>query len=204
MSEISWPIKRNEIYYGHIIKTDGRDILKQRSILFQTSSHFSTYETLSDAVDLNYDSPNYVMQYLNTNKKKNKKDSIGFYYNCRKLSYLLQYFGFNELLEKKDYIDVMRYLFNGKFAYENCSLFGYARKEPLIWKNGQLVLNPNINCQEYFDPYNYQLIDKENKLADFFPILNEVDYKNPKAIFTPFEEEGPIRKRILVGSDQDV
>lgn len=195
MNEIKWPIKRSKLYYGYIIKTDRKEILKQHSIIFQIANNDAFHRNLQKAQDLNYVSPEYNIQYISS-KEKRGEEVIGFHETYKNLDFLLQHFGFEDYLEKNDYIDMLQYLFNGKFAYDNCTEFGYDRKPAFIWKNGQTVANPAINQKEYFDINNYQLVEK-NKITPYFSILAEVDYKNPEAIFMPFPEEGPIRKRRL-------
>ncbi len=209
-------IRREDLYYGKVALYNRKKdkIKKNRSILFTLSEYSKiNYINSNPALfyDLFYETPKYA-----TTSLKNCKDiafiggipfaSICDYYDLNRLNgnifvykrinidTLLAYFGFPEKMNSQECIYMYQNLFNGIFAYENCELFGYQRKESFLWKNGvQIVQGKKL---DKYSMDSYDLV-KENKLTPYFKVLNQIDYHNPEACFEPFEEEGPIRKRIL-------
>lgn len=206
MNEIKWPINIDEIYGAYIFLLDQKlNILKKRIGIFYSKEHIS----FGKPIDIFYESPQYRvisaiedrhLHFPSFIEDREEKEIVISNYHF--LNKLLKCFGFPYEMNFQDCSDLKENLFNGKFAYEHCDLFGYQKRSDKIWKNGISISNHDIEELSDYDMRKYELVDKENKLAEFFPLLNEVDYRNPEAIFTPFEEEGPIRKRILTGSEE--
>lgn len=201
MNNVNFPIKREKIHYGTIVMTNGLKRLNQRNILFTLEDRINKLKT----VDLNYESPQYQDVPLPNGwpPTKYKKPRICFSEYKTPLNPLLKYLGFNEYLSKEDYLDLLNNLFNGKFPYEHYQLFGYQKKPDLIWKNGLLIENKEITELGDYNKNAYKPIglkdmdSKTHTLHAYFDILAEVNYQDPPKIFEPFQEEGPIRKRIL-------
>lgn len=204
-------LSRENLYYGKVILYNHKEdsLKKERAILFSYS------DETEPIYDLFYETSKYFTvatqdckfgwELLKTRSifekgrfdgsgfEKNDLESILVYYQT-KLNTLLEYFGFPEKMAAQDCKDMYKNLFNGKFAYENCALFGYQKKPALIWKNGLQVAR-----EQKLDKYSmssYDLVN-ENELTHYFEILNQIDYHDPEACFLPFEEEGQIRKRTL-------
>lgn len=81
-------------------------------------------------------------------------------------------------------------IFNGKYAYEHCELFGYERKNPKL-------LIPDIYN---IDNYRFQ---QETDLTKYWSILTTIDYNNPSQAFIPQEIEGPILERNLLRRNEN-
>ncbi len=202
MNQINWPIERENMWHGYIALSNGINYLKERSILFISESDASIRDNFI-SVDLNYESPQYQVErvatsHLGVREPLEPNENLRIGYRHGQMTYLnnlLSYFGFSEKLDEKEYMTVLNTLFNGKFPYDYCEHFGYQKKPNMIWKQGVLVPNTEINVLSDYDIKKYRCVDSENPLSDAFRILIEVDYRNPEAIFEPLEEEGPIRKR---------
>ncbi len=208
MNEIKFPIDYQNIYLSYIYLLNKElEVIKKRMAIVQADYFFPIEHLIKD---IYYETPFYTtipnMQqkkdFFPYNKKERKEKNLVIG-NLKHLEFLLEKTGFPYELNPSNLQNVLKNLFNGKFAYENCDLFGYQRKSELMWKDGIKVPNPEILELSDYDMRKYELVDETNKLAEFFPLLNEVDYRNPEAIFTPFEEEGQIRKRILQGGKQN-
>ena len=198
MAEI-W-LEKKKMYLGKVICFDEKDytLKNSRNILFQLYQTTSINDTCI-AIDALYQSPDYIItdiyEYDEPIKVKEmlkvmNKEEIKSIQNRQNiciahlepLKTLLDFLGFPAVLRNKECLEIYNNLLNGKFAYENCALFGY-----------QKLASPELN------PYaikNYQCIEK-TKLTPYFEVLNQIDYHNPEACFEPFEEEGQIRKRML-------
>ncbi len=197
-------IDRKNIYYGKVALVKGIEVVKnkERSALYTVqSSEFTKFKV--HFYDIFNETPKYFnvekLDYFSLNNLfvdfyKSKDYGNIFVYNGLNLNTLLEYFGFPKKMTAQDCMDMYKNLFDGKFAYENCALFGYQKKPAFIWKNGIQVAR-----EQKLDKYSmssYDLVN-ENELTPYFEALNQIDYHNPKACFEPFEEEGQIRKRTL-------
>ncbi len=194
---------RYSIWFGNVICFDKRNyhVKASRNVLFQMNG--------DNFIDIFYDSPNYVLLYANPENPKDLKTN--FYErlckeeqmritkmknicvsNYRAIGHLLDYFGFPKTMNYQDCMDMLNHLFNGKFAYENCEIFGYQKKPDLTWKNGLLV---SMNL----DPYDIDSYLKVNQtdVTSYFEMLNQIHYQDPLASFEPLKEEGLVRKRSL-------
>lgn len=207
MSKIKFPIRREDIFASYVYLLD-RELEVQKKRLAIIEADYNSPCT-SQIRDIYYETPAYkVIPSMFYKKdffpflKENRNESEIVIGDLIQLYPLLKKTGFSYELSPRDLIFVQDNLLNGVFAYNHCDLFGYQRKSDWKWKNGLIVPNTEIQELSDYDIRKYELIDEENELAQLFPLLNEVDYRNPEAIFTPFEEEGQIRKRILQGCDK--
>lgn len=187
----------SQIYYGNVIcLNETLEIVNQRNMLFSSSS-FLFEDSLSD--DIFYESPEYRIVRDLEEAKRNCKIFTNeriYVINAKNLYSLLSFFGFPREFDEKTCIALKRNLFNGRFAYDHCELFGYTRKTKAYWQNGIFLAN-----WEELENNKYNITSYErfaiNDLTPYFSILNQVPRENPDSTFEPIVEEGPIRKRIL-------
>lgn len=146
MKNKKYKVCRENIYVGEVVKTrcvyhrgivgvlnTGKGQLdigswrSYRSILFTT-----TEEKLAN--DLLYNSPNYPILNITDDEICMDFDrSITLVKDAYNLAELLKYFGYNEELTYKDIIKIRKTFFSGKFAYDNCELFGRKEMKPEDW-----------------------------------------------------------------------
>lgn len=196
-------ILRTDVYYAHVILYN--QYIKTRSIVF--ADKFNGSQPLPFAgIDIYndveypiiygvYDAASYLI-----NEHPNKI----YITDCIALNPLLSYFGFSSTLDEQARIDILKNLFNGKFCFEYCELFGYKKKDSVKWRNGLQVPNVAVQQKSDYDISKYELVDPKNELVNYFKYLAEINPENPSDVFKPLEEEGNIRKRILLGSDKNV
>ncbi len=189
-------LNREYMYFGKVAYVEKQNILCTRNIIFGTNSSIPTYingqSFKTPIMDINYKTPNYY--YINLNSEE---PHIGIIpQSIMYLSPLLGYFGFSETLDETACLDMMDTLFNGRFPYDFCHLFGYKRKINSYWQNGRM--NSDLFINEKYDFRHYELEDKTNLMRDYFTLLAlNIPVNQPEKSFFPLNEEKQIRKRIL-------
>ncbi len=182
------------MYFSQVAYVLAGNVLKTRNIIFGTENHLMLQnDTLTtNIMDINYETPNYP--YINKNNLSTSQ--IGILPDKTVwISPLLNYFGFDKVLNEQTCEELMKTLFNGKFPYEYCELFG-RRKINSYWENG--VPSKKRIIEGKYDSSNYEVINKDCAIAHYFEVLTlNINALYPDKNFYPLEEEGTIRKRIL-------
>lgn len=200
---------RSNLYYGSVILFN--ETIKKRSVIFDKRSNIfagilngsQPYPAIGIDIynDIEYPIIDNIFDATNLIDKKTN----GIYITSSiTLEPLLSFFGFPLELDDQAKIDILKNLWNGKFCFQYCELFGYKKKDNLKWENGLQVPDITIQQKSDYDISKYEVIDKENKLVNYFKYLAAINSENPNASFKPLEEEGPIRKRKLQGSGKNV
>lgn len=188
-------LSRENMYFSQVAFVASGNILKTRNIIFGTEEHLNLKNDFlsTNIVDINYETPNYP--YIIKNNLI--PTQIGILPDKTVwISPLLNSFGFDKILNEQTCEELMMTLFNGKFPYDYCELFGVARKINSCWKNG--TLNRRRIKEGKYEFSNYEVVDKNCVLVDYFTLLTlNINALNPYRSFLPLEEEAPIRKRIL-------
>ncbi len=183
------------MYFSQVAYFLAGNVLKTRNIIFGTEDHLMLQnDTLTtNIMDINYETPNYP--YINKNNLATSQ--IGILHNKTIwISPLLNYFGFDKVVNEQTCEELMKTLFNGKFPYEYCELFGRRRKINSYWKNGAPCRKRIWEGKYEFS--NYEVINKDCTIAHYFEVLTlNINALDPYKNFFPLEEEGSIRKRIL-------
>lgn len=191
-------ILRTDIYYGHVMLYNQH--VKTRPIVFVDMASGSTpYPSIGTDLYNDVEYPVIVSSfgaiYSLIGEKKSQKICITDFIS---LSALLSCVGFPRVLDNQAQMDIFKNVLNGKFCFEYCNLFGYQKKEYYRWENGLRVANVDIQSKSDYDISKYELVNRDNGLANYFKSLAEINPENPEESFTPLEEEGQIRKRILI------
>lgn len=228
MENRKYMVSRDNIYVGEVVRTDGiyryegdTDFFRTKPGQLTTPSRFSYRSMLfvpnekNLSNDLLYRSPSYPI--LNVTDDKTclglGKKSIVIKDACN-LAALLEYFGYNRDLTFKDIMRIRKTFFTGRFAIDNCELFGWKETKPedyTYYVNSVEVTDPKelkkIIAQEriaqeagdrsftgFFEsvlPREYwDVLDKmgDNALMDAIQCHKEID------AFAPNKQEGPIKK----------
>lgn len=229
MENRDYKVCRENIYVGSVVRTnkiyryEGYTITgakkpsqldvfgwrNYRNILFVLDE-----EKLSS--DLLYRSPSYpVLNVTDDEKVLELEGSNIVIKDACNLAKLLEYFGYNKELTYKDLLRIRKTFFTGRFAKDNCELFGWKESQPedgIYYENGVEITDPKelkwriaeqrraqqagqrsfvgIGTSELPREY-WEALDQRgnNKLIDVLSGLeNNIDS------FKPAKEEGPIKR----------
>lgn len=159
MENRKYKVSRDNIYVGEVVRTDriyrydeDTDFFRTKPGQLDIGGWFSyrsmlfvpNEEKLSN--DLLYQSPSYPI--LNITDDETclglGENSIIIKDACN-LALLLEYFGYNKDLTFEDITRIRKTFFTGRFAKDNCELFGWKESKPedfTYYKNGVKVTDP--------------------------------------------------------------
>lgn len=171
MRNKQYTVKRDNIYVGRVISTSSIYELADNKIEPGGYRDLRTMLFVKDpygfASDLLYNSPNYPILSMTDNEKvlghHNSLNDLAidnqFYiYDTCSLSELLKYFGYGEELTYEDIKEIRKRFFNGKFAKDNCELFGWKETmaEDLTFYDGdKKITDPEI-IKKYQKEYRFE------------------------------------------------
>ncbi len=228
MENRKYKVSRDDIYVGEVVRTDrvyryegDRDFFRTKPGQLSTGSWFSYRSMLfvpneeKVSNDLLYRSPSYPI--LNVTDDESclslGEKSIVIKDACN-LAALLEYFGYNKDLNYEDIMRIRKTFFTGRFAKDNCELFGWKEVQPedyTYYEKGVKINDPlklekliarekrsqqaghrsffgvseSVLSREYWDV----LDDRgDNNLVDVIQWHKKID------AFEPDEQEGPIKK----------
>ena len=138
MRNKQYTVKRDNIYAGRVISTSFIYELENGEIGINGYRDLRTMLFVKDAngyaSDLLYNSPSYpilsmtdnykVFDYYHKCKKLGQNRQL-YVYNFCNLGELLKHFGYDEELTYDDIKEIRKKFFDGKFAHDNCELFGW-------------------------------------------------------------------------------
>ena len=228
MENRKYKVSRNNIYVGEVVRTDriyryegDNDLFRTKPGQLDTESWFSyrsmlfvpNEEKLSN--DLLYRSPSYPI--LNVTDDETclglGEKSIVIKGACN-LAALLEYFGYNKDLTFEDIMRIRKTFFTGRFAMDNCKLFGWKETKPEDWtyyKNGVEVTDPKelkrriaqerrsqqaghrsfTGVSESVLPREYW--DVLDKMGDN-DLMQAIKWNEKMNAFAPDKQEGPVKK----------
>lgn len=160
MENRKYKVSRDSIYVGELVRTDGIYRYKGDSDFFLTKSGELTtdswfpYRSMlfvpneeNFSNDLLYRSPNYpVLNITDDNLCLNLEEKSVVVKDACNLAALLEYFGYSEILSFEDIIKIRKTFFTGRFAKDNCELFGWREtmaEDVTFYSHDQEVTNPN-------------------------------------------------------------
>lgn len=229
MENRKYKVNRDSIYVGEVAMTDRiyryegeSDFFRTRTGQLDTGSWFSYRSMLfipnEDKLsnDLLFQSPNYPI--LNITDDETclglKEKSIVIKGACN-LAELLQYFGYDKNLTYEDILRIRKTFFTGRFAKDNCELFGLketmAEDTTFYAYGGQKVTDPKEleKCRNQFkrdqqagfrsfSGGNEGVLPKEywDVLDDRgdHTLIEALEFNVKMNAFAPHKQEGPIRK----------
>lgn len=188
-------IDRDQIYVGEVISTnnmyaevpngENKKTIKVSSWYSYRSMLFVLNEK-KFANDLLYQSPHYpVLNISDDDIFLDHRGDIIVIKDACSLSALLKYFNYDQTLDFDDIVKIRNVFFTGKFAKDNCQLFGYKEIRPDKLSNRRLysLVNNGVLASEYFN-----VLDER---GDRKYTNNSLQIRNA---FKPHEDEGPIKK----------
>ena len=228
MENKKYKVNRDNIYVGEVVRTDriyryegDTDFFRTKPGQLDTGSWFSyrsmlfipNEEKLSN--DLLYQSPSYPI--LNVTDDETcfslGEKSIVIKDACN-LAALLEYFGYNKDLTFEDIMRIRKTFFTGRFAMDNCELFGWKESKPedyTYYKNGVEVTDPKelkrriaqerrsqqaghrsfTGVSESVLPREYW--DVLDKMGDN-DLMHAIEWHEKMNAFAPHKQEGPVKK----------
>ena len=211
MKSRNYKVHRENIYVGSVVRTNKIYFIKEDNPHMKKETEWLDTETWTlyrnilfvpnDALladDLLYNSPNYpILNMTDLNLISLKGNNTVIKDTCN-LNEILKYFNFNSELTYEDIIKIRKIFFTGRFAMDNCSLFGYTEIEPSTLKPYDDGLDRSYNTYRKFTKTNSGILSDEywyaldqrgnNKLIDV------IYYENMSIdTFKPSKKEGKIK-----------
>lgn len=229
MKNRKYEISRNDVYVGEVVKAYEIYRFEEPGNLFQTkpgeltTSCWDSYRSIlftldpdKKSNDLLYKTKAYPILNLSDDDLclSLKNESLIIQGACN-LNFLLEYFNYKNELTYEDIVNIRKTFFNGRFAQDNCELFGYKEIKPEekpYYRHGNRITEPELlkkyirqerKLQEagyrIFSPINESILPKE-----YFDILVDLgDVVYPELLFNledktdafiPHKKEGPVKK----------
>lgn len=228
MENRKYNVKRDDIYVGEVVRTDKiyryqgeYDFFRTKPGQLDTGSWHSYRSILfvpnekKLSNDLLYRSPSYPI--LNVTDDESclglGEKSIVIKDACN-LAALLEYFGYNQNLTYEDIMKIRKTFFTGKFAKDNCELFGWKEtmaEDVTFYSYGKEVTDPKELKMRRDEFRNLQQAGHrsftgvfESKLPkEYFDVLDDrgdntlmdaIQWHEKMNAFTPHKQEGPVKK----------
>jgi len=230
MENKNYKVKRDNIYVGAVVKsnkifrvTSNNNLFNEKIGQLVSLGAYWNYRSMlfipnekKLANDLLFNSPCYPIINFTDDEfcLSLEEDSIIIKKACN-LSQLLKYFGYGEELTYEDILKIRKTFFTGKFAKENCRLFGWEEKRPeelVYYNDGVVVTDPRElkkliekekearrNGKRQFFEMTDSILPKEywdilDSLGDASLMESLCSYGVKRNAFAPHKEEGPIKK----------
>lgn len=229
MENRNYKICRDDIYVGFVVRTSNiyrfegekNSFGYYKSGMLYTDNWFPyrsmlfvpNEERLSN--DLLYQSPNYPILNITDNNicLGLGENSIVIKDACN-LAALLEYFGYNKDLTFEDILKIRKTFFTGRFAKDNCELFGYKEtmaEDVTFFAYGKEVTDPKevekkrrqFRAEQQAGHRSFYGIFEHVLPSEYWDVL---DYRGDKSLieaikwhekidaFKPNKEEGPVKK----------
>lgn len=229
MNNRKYTVRRDDVYVGEVVRTNNIYRYEGKTNLFRiqpgqldTGSWFSyrsmlfvpTEEKLSN--DLLYQSPSYpILNITDDDTCLHLKESVVIKDACN-LAALLTYFGYKKELSYEDILKIRKTFFTGKFAMDNCELFGWKEitaEDVKFYAHGKEITDPKELAKQR---KKFKILQKQGTPSfisagpfesilpsEYFDVLDRrgdntlMDaitwHKNIDA-FAPHKEEGAVKK----------
>lgn len=228
MENRKYKVNRDNIYVGEVVRTDKiyryegeTDFFRIKSGQLNTGSWFSyrsmlfvpNEETLSS--DLLYQSPSYpILNVTDDDTCLGLGERSMVIKDACNLATLLEYFGYSKDLTFEDIMRIRKTFFTGRFAMDNCELFGWKEYQPedcRYSENGVEITDPKKlkkiiarekraqrAGQRAFSGIYESVLPEEywhvlDKMGDN-TLMHAIQWHEKMNAFAPHKQEGPIRK----------
>ena len=226
MENKNYIVSRDNIYGGKIISTDsiyrfeGESPFHEQGHLYVSiwRDYRSTLFVLNEnnlSNDLLYNSPNYPI--LNVTDDETCLSLTGrniVIDDAISLAPILEYFGYKKDLTYEDVIAIRKKFFKGRFAKDNCKLFGYKEtiaEDVTFYTNGEEVTNPKelerlrkqFRAEQKAGHRMFSKIGDGPLPREYFHALDDlgdntlidaIQWHKKMNAFAPPKQEGPIKK----------
>jgi hypothetical protein len=229
MEKVNYKVCRDDIYAGKVVKTNSIHRYNGDNCFFRTkpgqltTSGWFNYRSMlfvpneqKLADDLLYRSPNYpILNVTDDETCLNINSETIVIKDVCNLAQLLEYFGYDKELTFKDIVAIRKKFFTGRFAMDNCELFGWKENQPEDWtyyENGQQVTDPErikrrilqARAEQQAGHRLFTGISEHVLSGEYWDALDDMGSNTLSGIlngfdekvdaFAPCKQEGPIKK----------
>lgn len=230
MQNRNYKVNRDDIYVGEVVRTnriyryDGdTNLFLTKPGQLTTSSWFSYRSMLfvpneeKRTDDLLYQSPVQPYPILNVtddNTCLNLGEESIVIKDAYNLAALLEYFGYGKSLTYEDIVNIRKTFFTGRFAKDNCELFGFKEtmaEDVTFYINDTEVTDPKqleelreeFRARQKAGHRSFSGIGENVLPREYWDVLDNrgdntlseaIEWHEKMNAFAPHKEEGPIRK----------
>lgn len=228
MENKKYVVCRDDIYVGEVVRTDSISYCYNKNnydyMTLGITGPYKSYRSMlfvpnevNLANDLLYRSPNYPVLKVTEDQLCLKfGENTIIIKNACNLAALLEYFGYKKDLTFKDIMKIRKTFFTGRFAKDNCELFGYketmAEDVTFYDLDGEVVTDPlelkirrNIfKSRQRAGHRMFSSVGEGPLPKEYFDVLNQRGNNSLRDIaegfsektnaFTPHKEEGPVKR----------
>ncbi len=228
MENGKYTVNRDNIYVGKVVRTDRIYRHEGNAVFFHSkfgqleTGNWLSYRSMlfvpnekKFSNDLLYQSPSYpILNITDDETCLNLGEKSVVIKEACNLALLLEYFGYDKILNFEDILRIRKNFFNGKFAMDNCELFGYKETKPedlTYYKNGIEITDPRelkgVITQERKSQQaghrSFTGVSEGILPREYWDVLNEmgdndfmhaIEWHEKINAFAPHKQEGPIKK----------
>lgn len=228
MENKKYVVCRDDIYVGEVVRTDSISYCYNKNnydyMTLGITGPYKSYRSmlfvpneLNLANDLLYRSPNYpVLKVTEDQLCLKLGENTIIIKNACNLAALLEYFGYKKDLTFEDIMKIRKTFFTGRFAKDNCELFGYketmAEDVTFYDCNGEVVTDPLelkirrkiFKSEQRAGHRMFSSVGEGPLPKEYFDVLNQRGNNSLRDIdegfsekinaFTPHKDEGPVKR----------
>ena len=224
MENKKYVVNRDDIYVGEVVRADRiyRSDWYDRKDYLYTNAWYSYRSMLfvpnerKFSNDLLYRTPNYPVLNVTDDATclELEQNSIVII-DAYNLSSLLEYFGYQKDLTYEDIYKIRQTFFTGRFAQDNCELFGFKEimaEDLTFYTNGEVVTNPRklerrrrqFRAEQQAGHRMFSGVSESPLPREYWDILDDrgdntlmdvvEGWDEKMNAFAPHKEEGPVKR----------
>ena len=229
MENKRYVVCRDEIYVGEVVRTDSMYRYEGDDGFFRTkpgqlsTGSWRSYRSMlfvpnEDKLsnDLLYRSPNYpILNVTDDNTCLNLEENSIVINDACNLAALLEYFGYKKDLTFEDIMKIRKTFFTGRFAKDNCQLFGWKEimaEDVTFYANGVEVTNPRelerrrrqFRAEQQAGDRMFSGVSESPLPREYWDVLDDrgdntlmdvIERWDEKMnAFAPHKQEGPVKR----------
>lgn len=229
MENKKYVVCRDNIYVGEVVRTDSIFRYDGDNSFFRTkpgqlmTGSWRSYRSMlfvpnEDKLsnDLLYISPNYpILNVTDDETCLNLRENSIVIKDACNLAVLLEYFGYKKDLTFEDIMKIRKTFFTGRFAKDNCHLFGWKEvmaEDVTFSANGEEVTNPRelerrrrqFRAKQQAGHRMFLGVSESPLPREYWDVLDDrgdntlmdvIEHWNEKMnAFAPRKQEGPVKK----------
>lgn len=228
MENRKYKVSRDNIYVGEVVRTDSIYRYEGEEDFFRTkpgqlsTGPWRSYRSMlfvpnenKLSNDLLYRSPNYpILNVTDDETCLNLEENSIVITDACNLSVLLEYFGYKKDLTYEDIMEIRKTFFTGRFAKDNCQLFGWKEimaEDVTFYVNGEEVTNPiqlglrrrQFRAEQQAGHRMFYGVSESPLPREYWEVLDKrgnntlmdaIQWHEKMDAFAPHKQEGPIKK----------
>ncbi len=229
MENKKYVVCRDNVYVGEVVRTDRIFRYKGDDSFFRTKAgklstdFWKSYRSMlfvpnEDKLsnDLLYRSPNYpILNVTDDETCLNLRENSIVIKDACNLAALLEYFGYEKELTYEDIMKIRKTFFTGRFAKDNCQLFGWKEimaEDVTFYVNGEEVTDSRelerrrrkFRAEQQAGYRTFSGVSKSPLSREYWDVLDDrgdntlmdiIERWDEKMnAFAPHKQEGPVKK----------